>query len=163
MSCAGQPSYKLNHILALAVTGQKAGASKIPLPVPKGRHPALPVETNTGSAYERKKQKAKDARVKLNESIERLAIAVSLAGSQSKTRVDQLQNDITTTEFRQKSIAVNEEGIKLAENAKKWDRPSFVGTAASVIQSLNAQCEALMAELMALNKIVVANKGTNGK
>ena len=145
-----------------ASSKKQTAASKIPLTIPKGRHPALPVETNTGSAYERKKQKAKDARVKLNESIERLAIAVSLAGSQSKTRIDQLQKDITTTEFRQKSIAVNEEGIKLAENAKKWDRPSFVGTAASVIQSLNAQCEALMAELMALNKIVVANKGTNG-
>lgn len=137
-------------------------AAKIPLTIPKGRHPALPVETNTGSAYERKKQKAKDARVKLNESIERLAIAVSLAGSQSKTRIDQLQNEITTTEFREKSIAVNEEGIKLAENAKKWDRPSFVGTAASVIQSLNGQCEALMAELMALNKIVVAGNGNPG-
>ena len=132
---------------------------KIPMPL-NGRHPALPIDTNTGSAYERKKQKAKNARVKLNESIERLAIAVSLAGSQSKHRIDQLEL-LMGTELRSKSIAVNQEGIKLAENAKKWDRPSFVGTAASVIQSLNAQCEALMAELMALNQMVEASKRSN--
>ena len=135
---------------------------KIPTAIPNGGHPALPVETNNGSSYERKKQKAKDARVKLNESIERLAIAVSLAGSQSKARIDQLENEIVITKFRPKSIAVNQEGIKLAENAKKWDRPSFVGTAASVIQSLNAQCEALMAELMALNQILDTSKRMNG-
>lgn len=128
---------------------------------PNGSHPTLHVESNTGSAYERKKQKAKDARVKLNESIERLAIAVSLAGSQSKQRIDQLQNQINITEYRKKSIAVNQEGIKLAENAKKWDRPSFVGTAASVIQSLNAQCEALMTELMAMQQLLDENKNSN--
>ena len=40
-----------------------------------------------GAFYERKQQRAKDARVKLNESIERLAVAISLAGTQSKERV----------------------------------------------------------------------------
>ncbi|OEU16322.1 hypothetical protein FRACYDRAFT_261201 [Fragilariopsis cylindrus CCMP1102] len=132
--------------------------------------PPIPLDTSEGykshvfnpnkdnvSAYERKKQKAKDARIKLNESIERLAIAVSLAGSQSRHRIDQLENHITMTEFRQKSIQVNKEGIDLADKAKKWDRPQFVGTAASVIQSLNAQCEALMAELSAMQKILDDN------
>eukprot|EP00531_Pseudo-nitzschia_arenysensis_P005944 CAMPEP_0116132942 /NCGR_PEP_ID=MMETSP0329-20121206/9833_1 /TAXON_ID=697910 /ORGANISM="Pseudo-nitzschia arenysensis, Strain B593" /LENGTH=871 /DNA_ID=CAMNT_0003627523 /DNA_START=262 /DNA_END=2877 /DNA_ORIENTATION=+ len=157
---------------ATTTTKKHTAVPKIPMPPTNGRHLALPIETNTGSAYERKKQKAKDARVKLNESIERLAIAVSLAGSQSKHRIDQLENQITTTEFRQKSIAVNSEGIKLAENAKKWDRPSFVGTAASVIQSLNAQCEALMAELLAINQMlensqksqsIASENSTNGE
>mmetsp|Transcript_22268 Transcript_22268/g.55148 ORF Transcript_22268/g.55148 Transcript_22268/m.55148 type:complete len:867 (+) Transcript_22268:308-2908(+) len=143
-----------------AATKKHTPIPKIPMPVSNGRHLTLPLDTNTGSAYERKKQKAKNARVKLNESIERLAIAVSLAGSQSKHRIDQLEL-LMETELRPKSIAVNQEGIKLAENAKKWDRPSFVGTAASVIQSLNAQCEALMAELMALNQIVEASKRSN--
>jgi hypothetical protein len=130
----------------------------IPLDIPEGykSHVYNPNKDNV-SAYERKKQKAKDARIKLNESIERLAIAVSLAGSQSRHRIDQLENHITMTEFRQKSIQVNKEGIDLADKAKKWDRPQFVGTAASVIQSLNAQCEALMAELSAMQKILDDN------
>jgi hypothetical protein len=137
-------------------------APRLPSTNSNERHPTPPIETNSGSAYERKKQKAKDARVKLNESIERLAIAVSLAGSQSKHRIDQLENRIMTTNCRQKSIEVNQEGFKIAESAKKWDRPSFVGTAASVIQSLNAQCEALMAELMALQQILDEDKKING-
>jgi hypothetical protein len=130
----------------------------IPLDISEGykSHVFNPNKDNV-SAYERKKQKAKDARIKLNESIERLAIAVSLAGSQSRHRIDQLENHITMTEFRQKSIQVNKEGIDLADKAKKWDRPQFVGTAASVIQSLNAQCEALMAELSAMQKILDDN------
>jgi hypothetical protein len=133
-----------------------------PSHIPNGSYPVLHVEGNTGSAYERKKQKAKDARVRLNEAIECLAVAVNLAGSQSKLRIDQLQNQIHTTEIRQKSIEVNQEGIKLAESAKKWDRPSFVGTAASVIKALNAQCETLMAELMAMQQMLDESKSING-
>eukprot|EP00536_Pseudo-nitzschia_multiseries_P002110 jgi/Psemu1/294703/fgenesh1_pm.28_\ len=144
-------------------TNYQIPSSGSPSPAtPNGRHPILPIVNNTGSAYERKKQKAKDARVKLNEAIERCSVAVSLAGSQSRSRIEQLQNVIRMTEFRQKSIQVNEEGIKLAENAKKWDRPSFVGTAASVIQSLNAQCEALMAELGAMQRLLDASQSNNG-
>lgn len=107
---------------------------------------------NSGVAYERKKQRAKDARVKLNDSIDRLSIAISLAGSQSAERMNQLQHVITNTNstIRQKTIQSNQECLNLAEQAKKWDRPSFVGTAASLIQSLNGQCEALMAEIVAL-------------
>jgi len=141
----------------------------IPIPIllpakPEGYKSPVYVQTigTTVSAYERKKQRAKDARIKLNESIDRLAIAVSLAGSQSRHRIDQLENQIINTEFRQKSIQVNKEGIDLAEEAKKWDRPSFVGTAASVIQSLNAQCEALMAELSSMQKLLDAEKVKNG-
>ena len=143
-------------------TKQNVPVSRRQPTVPNGKSSTIHIESNSGSAYERKKQKAKDARVKLNESIERLAIAVSLAGSESKHRIGQLENQIDITEFRQKSVAVSNEGIKLAENAKKWDRPSFVGTAASIIQSLNAQCEALMAELIAIQKLLNASKSNNG-
>jgi len=144
-----------------SIKPQIPSAGSPPSAIPNSRHPILPIVNNNGSAYERKKQKAKDARVKLNESIERLSIAVSLAGSQSRSRIDQLESEIATTEFRQKSIQVNQEGIRLAENAKKWDRPSFVGTAASVIQSLNAQCEALMAELVAMQRLLDAARCNN--
>jgi len=41
---------------------------------------------------------------------------------------------------------------KTAEEAKKWDRPSFVGTAASIVQHLNSECEALMRELVQMKK-----------
>lgn len=133
-----------------------------PPPIPNGSHPVLHCEGHTGSAYERKKQKAKDARVRLNDAIECLAVAVNLAGSQSKLRIDQLQNQIHTTEIRRKTIEVNQEGIKLSESAKKWDRPSFVDTAASIIKALNAQCETLMAELMAMQQMLNESKGMNG-
>jgi hypothetical protein len=114
----------------------------------------------SGHAYERKKQKAKDARIKLNDSIDKLSISVSLAGSQSVERINQLQNDITDTNvaYRQRSIESNQECLRLAEQAKKWDRPSFVGTAASLIQALNGQCEALMAELGALHQELVKER-----
>jgi hypothetical protein len=51
------------------------------------------------------------------------------------------------------------EAAHAAESAKKWDRPSFVESAAQLIQSLNAQCEMYMRELMAIKqeKIIEAN------
>eukprot|EP00547_Thalassionema_nitzschioides_P005568 CAMPEP_0194208418 /NCGR_PEP_ID=MMETSP0156-20130528/6873_1 /TAXON_ID=33649 /ORGANISM="Thalassionema nitzschioides, Strain L26-B" /LENGTH=778 /DNA_ID=CAMNT_0038935379 /DNA_START=68 /DNA_END=2404 /DNA_ORIENTATION=- len=103
--------------------------------------------TNSGPAYERKKQRAKNARVKLNESIERLAIALSLAGSQSQHRLLSLPNDGDP-----RVSEVMKECVEIAESAKKWDRPEFVGTAATLIQGLNSQCEVLMAEVMRLQQ-----------
>jgi len=115
-----------------------------------------------GPSYERKKQRAKDARVKLNESIERLSVAVNLAGTQSKERVKihkgwatPPNNSINGTKIDPNMAnAVNMEELvsKTADSAKKWDRPSFVGTAASMVQHLNAECEALMRELVELKK-----------
>jgi len=98
--------------------------------------------THNGDAYERKKQRAKDARVKLNESIDRLNVSIHLAGSQSKSR---LQYSTTAAPMMQ-------ECMEIAEGAKKWDRPAFVGSAATLIQSLNAQCEALFQELLLLQQ-----------
>lgn len=93
-----------------------------------------------GEAYERKKQRAKAARVKLNESIERLSIAIHLAGTQSKQRRTQWQalpvasNNSNADTNRQASLGLLQECMQVAESAKKWDRPSFVGAAASLIQ-----------------------------
>lgn len=110
------------------------------------------VGNNQGAAYERKKQRAKDARVRLNESIERLSVAIGLAGTQSRERSDQWNSLPAVGAGRQASLDICQECVVTAEAAKKWDRPSFVGSAASLIQALNAQCEALMRELAALHQ-----------
>jgi hypothetical protein len=114
---------------------------------------------NAGAAYERKKQRAKDARIKLNDAIEHLAIGISLAGSQSKQRNALLTSRISVTDCRNKTIQISEECSKLAEQAKKWDRPSFVGTAASLVHGLNSQCESLMRELVGLQEQLDAARG----
>lgn len=119
---------------------------------------------NQGEAYERKKQRAKAARVKLNESIERLSIAIHLAGTQSKQRLTQWQSLPASTDSdnntnRQASLGLLQECTEIAESAKKWDRPSFVGAAASLIQGLNAQCEHLMQELMACHETMNLKNG----
>jgi hypothetical protein len=114
---------------------------------------------NAGAAYERKKQRAKDARIKLNDAIEHLAIGISLAGSQSKQRNALLISRISVTESRNKTIKISEECSKLAEQAKKWDRPSFVGTAASLVHGLNSQCESLMRELVGVQEQLDAATG----
>ncbi|CAB9523336.1 expressed unknown protein [Seminavis robusta] len=106
------------------------------------------------SAYERKKQRAKDARVKLNESIERLHVSMGLAGTESKKRAAQLR-DFMKHAGRENESSTDHQAfelmdscVKTAETAKKWDRPNFVGSAATMIQCLNSQCEILMKELL---------------
>lgn len=103
--------------------------------------------TNPGDAYERKKQRAKDARVKLNESIDRMHISIRLALTQSQQRLQQTQQTMTPA-HKEKIGPLLQQTIRIAETAKKWDRPSFVGSAAALIQMLNAQCEALMVMVM---------------
>jgi hypothetical protein len=110
-----------------------------------------------GDAYERKKQRAKDARVKLNESIERLSVAIALAGTQSRERRQQWQ-DVVDSPFHETFLHILNDCVECAESAKKWDRPSFVGSAASLIQGLNAQCESMMREIMRLRE----DNGTGG-
>ena len=112
-------------------------------------------DNHQGAAYERKKQRAKDARVKLNESIERLSVAIGLAGTQSRERAEHwnaLPSSILGLGGRQAGIDICQECVDTCETAKKWDRPSFVGSAASLIHALNAQCEALMRELAAVHQ-----------
>jgi len=119
-----------------------------------------------GTSYERKKQRAKDARVKLNESIERLSVAINVAGTQSKERI-KTQRGLSNPTKGEGSmvtpkglggvvvngvISIMEQVSRTSDGAKKWDRPSFVGTAASVVQHLNAECEALMREVVQLKK-----------
>lgn len=130
------------------------------------RGPPSPTPSATGSnaslagafAYERKKQRAKDARIKLNDSIERLGIAINLAGTQSKQRVAQWHasssnNNVSIGSRHQKAgMQIMQDCSQTAESAKKWDRPSFVGSAAQLVQGLNAQCEALMREVLHLQE-----------
>jgi hypothetical protein len=134
---------------------------------PSSSSPIPPVYA--GAAYERKKQRAKDARVKLNDAIERLAISMTLAGSQSKQRAEQLRATGISASFhggtknhgginnqyntiRLKTLQAMEECFREAESSKKWDRPDFVGTASNIIHTLNSQCEGLVNELIALQE-----------
>lgn len=124
--------------------------------------PAIPSKSpaTEGASYERKKQRAKDARIKLNESIERLSLAMNVAGTQSKERikVEKGWSKLPKVKFHSAEancssiLSIMEQVSKTAEDAKKWDRPSFVGTAALMVQSLNAECEGLMRELVKLRK-----------
>lgn len=111
-------------------------------------------DMNPGDAYERKKQRAKDARVKLNESIDRMHISIRLALTQSQQRLQQSQQNNLATSQKERIVPLLQQTIRIAETAKKWDRPSFVGSAAALIQMLNAQCEALM------QMVVESNNGT---
>jgi hypothetical protein len=106
---------------------------------------------NQGDAYERKKQRAKHARVKLNESIERLSVAMALAGTQSRERRQQWQ-ELAGSPEQEAAMQITADCVDTADSAKKWDRPSFVGSAASLIQGLNAQCEAMMREIHRLRE-----------
>lgn len=115
-------------------------------PLPLSISPTM----NSGAAYERKKQRAKDSRVKLNEAIENLSIAINLAGSQSKQRSTQLKSLTINDNDRKQTLDSMNECVKTAESVKKWDRPSFVDSAATLMQNLNTQCEVLMREVLKL-------------
>jgi hypothetical protein len=132
--------------LANSSKQKKKATSKVPVhsPVLLSSSMMPPGAGNAGPAYERKKQRAKDARVKLNDSIERLSIAMSMAGTQSHQRSLQPASSLMSGHCK----ASMEHCHNTAESAKKWDRPGFVGTAAALIQSLNAQCESLMREVI---------------
>ena len=126
-------------------------------PLPK----AMPKDAGSTIAYERKKQRAKDARMRLNDAIEELAVAIDLAGAQSKERFNYLRksgklsggsagtivgsNPAVFNKIHLANLMNNT--IKEASSAKKWDRPSFVSLSASMLMSLNAQCEGLMKEV----------------
>eukprot|EP00563_Minutocellus_polymorphus_P007323 CAMPEP_0181028006 /NCGR_PEP_ID=MMETSP1070-20121207/4450_1 /TAXON_ID=265543 /ORGANISM="Minutocellus polymorphus, Strain NH13" /LENGTH=1109 /DNA_ID=CAMNT_0023105251 /DNA_START=257 /DNA_END=3586 /DNA_ORIENTATION=- len=131
-------------------------------------------QTNSGPAYERKKQRAKDARIKLNEAIDHLSVAISLAGSQSTQRAQRLSSDAMKPPaveeggqdpirtFRPKTVKIMETMGRTADQAKKWERPSFIGSAAEMVQGLNAQCEALMRELVVMNRLYREEVAKNG-
>ena len=134
----------------------------------------LPKDVGTVIAYEKKKQRAKDARVKLNEALEGLAVAIDLAGSQSKERFNYITKTTGTNPAHmtngqlpkkegglpQHPLArLMDQTIQQSSTAKKWDRPSFVGLASSVIHSLNAQCEGLMREVAHLR--IMARRDMN--
>ncbi|KAL3764006.1 hypothetical protein ACHAW5_000045 [Stephanodiscus triporus] len=128
-------------------------------------YPSLPNNVGSVVAYERKKLRAKDARVQLNEAIDKLAVAIDLAGSQSKERfncvvkITNCSNPHVTTPAGPSTTPtpplhplakLMDDTIQQASTAKKWDRPSFIGLSATIINSLNAQCESLMREVAEL-------------
>ena len=69
-----------------------------------------------------------------------------------------IQSNTTNT------VSIEDLVRKTADSAKKWDRPSFVGSAASMVQHLNAECEALMREIIHLEKenseLVIGREGS---
>jgi len=180
-SIAATPASTSSAAAALALSKKKFNASS--LPPPMINKPMMKFTNHDGPSYERKKQRAKDARVKLNESIERLSVALDLAGKQSKQRAQTYTYWLTQEEKTIKqevdeerlgggkgegegkrgqlevtsgitsTVTIMEETAQTADSAKKWERPSFVGSAATMVHSLNAQCEALMRELVELKKI----------
>ena len=82
--------------------------------------------------------------MKFNDAVEKLSIAISLAGDQSKHR--------STQPFSKQTLDTMIECSVIASTAKKYDRPSFVATAAMLIQGMNSQCDALVQELQAAKK-----------
>ena len=100
-------------------------------------------------AYERKKQRAKDGRVKLNEAIDHLSLAMGLASTQSMKRSRTIASLEVSDQPTFESMA---NCIKIAEGAKKWERPTFIGAAANMIEGLNLQCESLMRECLRLKE-----------
>ena len=145
-----QYGFGSNHVVP-SVPAPPQQRRTFPLPRQVPSPPMSGKDLGHGDAYERKKQRAKDARVKLNESIERLSVAIALAGTQSRERRQQWQ-DIPDSPMHDTCMQIMNDCIDCAESAKKWDRPSFVGSAASLIQGLNAQCEAMMREIMRLRE-----------
>jgi hypothetical protein len=162
-----------------------------PTPIQQQPHSPTKSETLEGSsghgtihdaAYERKKARAKNARVMINDSIDRLSVVISVAGTQSKERGDQIirmkqekQNSLNminiSNDLRSKLGSVASNGsssnntgptvsnsvnmqnsisrcVDISVSAKKWDRPGFIGSAASMIQAMNDHCESLMNELI---------------
>ena len=178
MATASSVARKRKNVIPIRTT-----ITSTPLPPP-----ITASASNEGASYERKKQRAKEARVKLNESIERLSVAINLAGAQSKQRAkaheywsnngdvhhdinssntDDIQSsptpstnptstttssNTTTNGIKETTTIMEDAGIT-ADTAKKWERPSFVGSAATMIQNLNSQCEALMRELVHVKKM----------
>ena len=133
---------------------------------------------NSGPAYERKKQRAKNARQKLNEAIDCLSVAISLAGSQSVQRAQRLSSDAMKPpafkegekdaqnypigSYRPTTVKIMQAMGRTADQAKKWERPSFVGSASEMVQGLNAQCDALMQELVVMNRLYREEVAKNG-
>lgn len=74
--------------------------------------------TAANEAYERKKQRAKEGRVKLNEAIDNLSIQMSLAGSESLKR-SRIHTAVNPQRSTLDAIGLC---IKVVDGAKKWDR-----------------------------------------
>ncbi len=108
-----------------------------------------PKDQYTEISYEKKKQKAKDNRAKLTIAIEELEDAFHVAKNDSKERYQQYQT-LFPSVSKSSSVDLMKELIQDVSNTKKWDRPSYIMSAAKIIEKLNRQCEALMDDLVKL-------------
>ena len=105
-----------------------------------------PKDQYTEISYEKKKQKAKDSRAKMTMAIDELEDAFHVAKNNTKERLQQYQK-LFPLASNLSSIELMKELIQDVSNTKKWDRPSYVMSAAKIIEKLNCQCEALMDDL----------------
>jgi hypothetical protein len=115
---------------------------------------------NAGPAYERKKERAKHARVKLNGAIERLSTAIHVAGTQTRERAVAINEQ--QWDDRQHLLGVMNRCVSIADQAKKWDRPAFVGAAATIIANLQEQCETLFGQVESLRERLEDGKTSGG-
>lgn len=120
----------------------------------------LPFKANPSNkaAYERKKQRAKDGRIRLNQALEQLSVSIDVANSQTKRRQAESGGMLDPS-----SIQAMDSCANTCADAKKWDRPSFIETAATLIQNLNDQCEALYQELKRSREQMVSNSSGKNK
>lgn len=125
---ANQFGFGKNHVVPsiprppVPNTIQKRNSStrKSSLEAKKGQKSSGREESSTAAneAYERKKQRAKEGRVKLNEAIDNLSIQMSLAGSESLKR----SRNHATVNPQRSTLDAMALCIKVADGAKKWDR-----------------------------------------
>ena len=103
-------------------------------------------------AYERKKERAKQGRIKLNESIEQLSLSISNTHATSvghlkaSEQLSHALSDLTLASLASPVMGQANRIMEVSSRAKKWDRPTFIGIAAELISSLNDQCDNLYHE-----------------
>lgn len=110
-----------------------------------------PPFSNDTDAYERKKQRAKQTRVQLNDALEKLGRAMEHATDDSQRRLAQLENLVALTPLP-KSLPHLEQSQKHPKCYHKTiiDRPTFVGAAVQILNGMNQHCEALAQEVLRL-------------
>mmetsp|Transcript_5899 Transcript_5899/g.5493 ORF Transcript_5899/g.5493 Transcript_5899/m.5493 type:complete len:530 (-) Transcript_5899:60-1649(-) len=112
-----------------------------------------PKDQYTEVSYENKKQKAKDNRAKLTSAIDKLEDAFRQARNGSEQRLQNYQQhqQLSSSPLSSSQNIMNDVAQTVIL-AHKWDRPSFIMSAADIVVKLNNQCQALMDDLIHLKK-----------
>ena len=146
----------------LASAPVKRGRHKTQQPTSKQLPPEAPSPfSNDTDAYERKKQRAKQTRVQLNDALERLGRAMEHATDDSQRRLAQLENLFVLTPLP-KSLPHLEQSQKHPKCYHKTiiDRPTFVRAAVKILNGMNQHCEALAQEVLRLKVPTKQPQGT---